>query len=178
MEYNSFVALMQKLLAGVPADIDEEEAEISGGEIEEAVQRIQAKVEKDLKSKETKIKAEIDSFMSILQKTADNPSVFESKIEFKFSNELKHEGIGLVSETIVKSNEGYNYRFALMEPSVQERGNRACKASFKIKESSSNWLGVGLCYKNSVIANNYIFNLSLGHGAYMISSNAGKATLT
>jgi hypothetical protein len=42
---------MQKLLAGVPLDAEEEENEISGSEIENAVSSIQKKVEKDLKTK-------------------------------------------------------------------------------------------------------------------------------
>lgn len=62
-----------------------------------------------------------------------------------------------------------------MEPSLQERGNRACKVAFKIKENSSNWLAVGVCYKNAVANSSYTFNYStLGHGAYMVSSNGGK----
>lgn len=57
--------------------------------------------------------------MTILQKTADNPSIFDTKIEFKFSNELKHTGISVVSDSLVKSTEGYNYHFGLIEPSIQ-----------------------------------------------------------
>jgi len=62
-----------------------------------------------------------------------------------------------------------------LEPSLQERGNKACKVAFKIKENSSNWLAVGVCYKNSVANNSYTFNYSsLGHGAYLVSSNGGS----
>jgi len=57
MQYEAFVALMQKLLAGVPLDPEEEEPEVSGSEIEQAVAAIQVKVEKDLKAKEIKIRA-------------------------------------------------------------------------------------------------------------------------
>jgi hypothetical protein len=56
LKYDVFVSLMQKLLAGVPLEPDEEDSDISGSEIEQAVQRIQAKVEKDLKAKEAKIR--------------------------------------------------------------------------------------------------------------------------
>jgi hypothetical protein len=52
MEYDNFIHLMQKLLAGVPINLEEEEVEVSGKEIEDAVVRIQTKVEKDLKIKE------------------------------------------------------------------------------------------------------------------------------
>ena len=43
-----------------------------------------------------------------------------------------------------------------------------------MKENSSNWLAVGICYKNAVAESNYNFNYStLGHGAYLVSCNAG-----
>lgn len=67
---------MKKLLAGVPLEPEEEEAEISGSEIEQAVTSIQVKVEKDLKVKEGKIRAEIEAFNKVLQKTAENPNLF------------------------------------------------------------------------------------------------------
>ena len=50
-EYDVFVSLMQKLLAGVPMQPEDEEGEVSGSEIESAVNSIQLKVEKDLKAK-------------------------------------------------------------------------------------------------------------------------------
>ena len=70
MEYEAFVALMQKLLAGVPLEPEEEEGECSGSDIEQAVASIQTKVEKDLKAKEAKIRSEIEAFRKVLQKTA------------------------------------------------------------------------------------------------------------
>lgn len=70
MEYEAFVALMQKLLAGVPLDSEEDEGEVSGSDIEQAVTSIQTKVEKDLKVKEGKIREEIEAFRKILKKTA------------------------------------------------------------------------------------------------------------
>ena len=116
--------------------------------------------------------------MQTLQKTADNPSIFDSKIEFKFSPELKHNGITVVNDTTIKSSEAYNYHFCLMEPSIQEKGNRPFRVAFKVVENSSNWLGMGICYKNTIIANNYTFNYSsLGHGGYLISSNGGTPSL-
>jgi hypothetical protein len=174
-DYDVFVSLMQKLIAGVPIEPEDEEGEVSGVDIETAVNAIQAKVEKDLKLKEANIRAEIDGFLKSLQKTADKPSIFDSKIDFKFSGELKHTGITLVSDTTIKSAEGYNYHFGLLEPSLQDKGNKACKVAFKIKENSSNWLAIGACYKNAIAASNYTFNYSnLGHGAYLVSSNGGS----
>ncbi len=61
-----------------------------------------------------------------------------------------------------------------MEPSITDKGARNIKVSFVIKENTSNWVAVGLCYKNIVKANNFQFNYStLGHGGYLISSNGG-----
>lgn len=81
----------------------------------------------------------------------------------------------MVSEKVIKSSEGYNYHFGLLEPSLEEKGKKGCTLAFKINENTSNWLAVGVCYKNIVQANNYQFNYSnLGHGAYLVSSNAGN----
>ena len=47
--------------------------------------------------------------------------------------------------------------------------------SFKVKESNSNWVAVGMCHKNIVKSKNYGFNFSsIGHGAYMVSANGGS----
>ena len=113
--------------------------------------------------------------MACLQKTVDNPSIFDRKIEFKFSGELKHNGVELISENVIKSTEAYNYHFGLMEPSIMEKGNKPQSVAFKVRENNSNWLAVGLCHKNIVQSNNYQFSYStLGHGGYMISSNGGN----
>jgi hypothetical protein len=73
----------------------------------------------NLKEKETKIRAEVQSFTKFLQKTAENPSIFDASIKFRFSNLLKHEGITVVSENLLKSTQGYKYTFGLLEPSLQ-----------------------------------------------------------
>ena len=47
--------------------------------------------------------------------------------------------------------------------------------AFKIKETSSNWLAFGVCHKNIVASKNFSFAFnSVGHGAYLISSNGGS----
>lgn len=34
------------------------------------------------------------------------------------------------------------------------------------------WIGIGVCLRNKIVANNYKFTYeSLGHGSYMLSSN-------
>jgi hypothetical protein len=55
-----------------------------------------------------------------------------------------------------------------------ESGPTIKKLAFKIKESSSNWVAVGMCHPKVVTSKNYGFNFStIGHGAYMISANGG-----
>lgn len=106
---------------------------------------------------------------------ASKPSLFDSKKEFKFSPEFKHSGISVLNDSSIKSTEGYSYRFALMEPALTANGNKPVKVAFKVKENHSNWLAVGICYKNLVSESNYNFNYStLGHGAYLVSCNAGS----
>jgi hypothetical protein len=108
-----------------------------------------------------------------LQNISTNPSIFDNKIDFKFSSEFKHTGVTLVSDKIIKSSEAYNYHFGLLEPSV-DKSPSGCTVAFKINQNSSNWLGVGMVYKKIAEQNSYQFNYSsLGHGAYMVSCNGG-----
>lgn len=70
-----------------------------------------------------------------------------------------------------------------MEPAISMDSKTTF--GFKMKEGAITWLAVGMCQKNKIISNNYgfpysnlgninlYFILILGHGAYMISSNAG-----
>lgn len=141
---------MKKILAGVPIETKEEDEEISGKDIQASIESITKKMEKDLSVKSETVKKQLDSFMSSLQQTMDCPSIFDTGVEFKYSSELKHAGIELVSESVVKSIEAYNYHFCLLEPSLQVKSNKAQKVAFKIKENTSNWLGVGVCYKKVV----------------------------
>ena len=87
---------------------------------------------------------------------------------------MKHNGVQVASDTLIKSVEGSNYHFGLMEPSLNDKGSRNVEVAFLIKENSLNWVAVGLCHKSVVLTNNYQFNYStLGHGGYLISSNGG-----
>lgn len=88
---------------------------------------------------------------------------------------MKHTGVQLVSDTVIKSIEGYNYHFGLMEPCINEKGSKPISVQFSIKENTSNWVAIGMCHKNIVQTNSYQFNYStLGHGGYLISSNGGS----
>jgi hypothetical protein len=41
--------------------------------------------------------------------------------------------------------------------------------------NASNWIAVGMCHLKTIEVNKYAFGFSsVGHGAYMVSSNGGK----
>lgn len=93
---------------------------------------------------------------------------------YKFTEETKHADIKLISENAVKAYKNSGYKFAIMEPGV-EGGKGSKKFAFKIRESSSNWLAIGVCHKKVIQSKAYGFVFgSVGHGAYMISSNGGS----
>jgi hypothetical protein len=60
-----------------------------------------------------------------------------------------------------------------MDPHL-ESGSGVKRLAFKIKESASNWVAVGMCHPKLVASKNYGFSFSsIGHGAYMVSANGG-----
>ena len=61
----------------------------------------------------------LNEYLKDLQKVAGNPSIFDGKINFKFSTELKHVGVNVASDKIIKSSEAYNYHLGLLEPSLE-----------------------------------------------------------
>ena len=93
-------------------------------------------------------------------------------IKFTFG-EKRHMDIEVVDGITVRSNKNSGYKFALMDPSAEEKGGPR-SFSFKINECVSNWIGVGLCHSKVVASKGYGFSFgSIGHGGYMISSNGG-----
>lgn len=91
---------------------------------------------------------------------------------FKFSTTLKDPNINIVSENVVKSINNTGYKFILMDPPIETAG--ITKIAFRIKESSSNWVAVGVCHPKIIAEKNFGFNSSnIGHGAYMVSANGG-----
>ena len=95
------------------------------------------------------------------------------KANFKFSTILKHNDVKFLGEYNIKSGNSSGYKFAVMEPSL-EKGSKVKIFSFKIKNSTSNWVAIGMCHHSLVAAKNYVFNFSsIGHGGYLISANGG-----
>jgi hypothetical protein len=108
-----------------------------------------------------------------LQDTIKGANIWK-QYSFKFLPLYKHPDIKIVQDNIVKSSNSSGYKFAIMDPHI-ETGLGIKNFGFKVKESSSNWVAVGMCHKNIVASKSYGFNFSsIGHGAYMVSANGGS----
>jgi hypothetical protein len=95
-------------------------------------------------------------------------------MNYKFSPTLKHNDVKIIADTTVKSMMNSGYKFAIMEPNL-EKGSKIKTFTYKIKESTSNWVAIGMCHKKVVQSKNYGFNFgAIGHGGYMISANGGS----
>lgn len=96
------------------------------------------------------------------------------KAAFKFSATFKHNDVKIVNDQTVKSQISAGYKFAIMESEI-EKGAKIKTFAFKVNQCTSNWVAVGMCHKDIVVAKNYGFNFSsIGHGGYMISANGGS----
>lgn len=77
----------------------------------------------------------------------------------------KHEDI-VISDLTTAKNTASDNKFALIDPAL---GSESRIFEFKIKKCQ--WIGLGVCHRNIVADKSYSWNVSLGHGAYMISSD-------
>ena len=58
-----------------------------------------------------------------------------------------------------------------MEPGI-EKGNSIKDFAFRIKQSLSHWVAVGMCHKNIVSSKSFEFcSNANGHGAYLLNAN-------
>ena len=61
-----------------------------------------------------------------------------------------------------------------MDQSIEKNSGISIIA-FQVKQSTSNWVAIGLCHKNVVVSKSYAFTSSpIGHGSYLISANGGS----
>lgn len=87
---------------------------------------------------------------------------------------MKHPDIKILDNNVVKAINSSGYKFIIMTPHF-ETGSGTKKIAFRIKESLSNWVAVGMCHPKIVASKNYGFSFSsIGHGAYMVSANGGS----
>ncbi|CAK62454.1 unnamed protein product (macronuclear) [Paramecium tetraurelia] len=115
------------------------------------------------------IQQQIDLLQSKTQAT-----IFQKSYLFQFLPNNKHPQVDIIQPKIVKaSNSNHGYKFAVMTPSLDK--NQTTVFGFKLNfVHQSNWIAVGVCDLSIVQSKQFGFAFqSLGHGAYMVSSNGG-----
>ncbi|CAD8185112.1 unnamed protein product [Paramecium octaurelia] len=98
------------------------------------------------------------------------PPQTQNSPNFIFSTARKSPSITITEQKNAHqtATQQYDNRFILIEPRIM----RSCKIAIKITYLA-NWIGIGIAYKNVLSSKNMQFDYSnLGHGSYMISSNA------
>ncbi|KRW99195.1 hypothetical protein PPERSA_07438 [Pseudocohnilembus persalinus] len=109
----------------------------------------------------------------LIATTSKQNSQNQEEVNFLF-DKLKHAKIQVISDVQVKSLD-ISYKMALLEPKLDL--SKSCKFGFKIIKNPQNYLAVGICDKNVVEKNKFIFRASPNnHGCYMVASN--KQTLS
>ena len=141
----------------------------------------------NLSTMNTTVKKSLEEFQQQIAIKA-RIDLFMSHIYFSFSHQYKHANVTVAAPNLVKVSTGASgYKFAVMTPSLDGL-SKPIKFGFKMKVfiilhrkevHQSNWLAIGMCHLDTIIAKNYTFSFStLGHGAYMISSNGGSWSTT
>jgi hypothetical protein len=71
--------------------------------VQQAITSLKNKLEGEFDKKTEAIISDLKKYLELLQKTSENPYLFGGKVDFKFSAELHHSGVSVVSDTIIKS---------------------------------------------------------------------------
>jgi hypothetical protein len=167
-EYAQAVKRVSRLV-GVKSD----EGELSEADIMSSLTVSNDEVRKNLVNNMEDINKKTNLYLKELQDSVKATSIWKQSA-FKFNPLFKHPDIKILQDAVVKSSNSSGYKFAVMDPHL-ESGPPVKGFGFKIKESSSNWVAVGMCHKGVVAGKNYSFNFSaIGHGAYMVSANGGS----
>ncbi|CAD8057396.1 unnamed protein product [Paramecium primaurelia] len=98
------------------------------------------------------------------------PILAQNSTNFTFSSVIKSPSIVITEQKNAHqtANQNSENRFILIEPQIVE----SCKIAIKIS-NLTNFIGIGIAYKNVLLGKNMKFDhQNLGHGSYMISSNA------
>ena len=169
---DDFKSSVKKLVSMIPSK-DEEIVDLTEEELIDSInssnEEIMTAVNKNIEEVQKKLK----EYSTALNKMINSKNIW-TKAFYKFSSTMKHNDVKLVSDYCVKSTNSSGYKFAIMEPSL-EKGSKVKTFSFKVKESTSNWVAVGMCHHKLVANKNYAFNFSnLGHGGYLVSANGGS----
>ncbi|KRX01327.1 UBA-like protein [Pseudocohnilembus persalinus] len=90
--------------------------------------------------------------------------------EHSFSPNLKHRNLKITNKCTIKSEGPNGYKFGLLEKPLTGKK----KWAFKMLEGTFKWVAIGICHIQTIKEKNFIFEpMNIGHGAYMISQNAG-----
>lgn len=153
--------------------VKSEGGELSEADIMSSLSVSNEEVRKHLVNSMEDISKKSSCYLKELQESVKATSIWKQSA-FKFNPLFKHPDIKILQDAVVKSSNSSGYKFAVMDPHL-ESGPPLKSFAFRIKESSSNWVAVGMCHKNVVAGKNYGFNFSaIGHGAYMVSANGGS----
>lgn len=101
-----------------------------------------------------------DENLSALKYTLTKPQT-DFVASYKFSTTLKSKSIAVFKKSLgARQNETNNgdLRFALIEPSLPM--SRSSKISFTIQKCV-NWIGVGICLKDTVVEKGYKFTCNV-----------------
>ncbi len=99
------------------------------------------------------------------------PELLVEDRPFLFSESLHHPMISFEGTTKIRSISGYQYQYALLEPSLELMID-TFEVTFKSSELNSVWLAVGLCYREVVEGKNFMFDSSeSSHGAFLLCNS-------
>jgi hypothetical protein len=146
--------------------------DLTEGDLIYSLKNSTSEVDSMIKKNMEEMNSKLLSYNDSLKELVNNMNIWK-KAHLKFSTTYKHPDVKVITDHLVKATNNSGYKFVVMEPSIDKGDIKSF--AFKIKESSSNWIAVGVCHRNVVSSKNYGFNFgSVGHGAYMISANGGS----
>jgi hypothetical protein len=164
---------LKKLVSVIPGQAQQMHSCISEEELIASLEGSSLDIRKSIGASMTEANRRLGEHQQGLLALINNLSIWNPP-RYRFTEELKHQDIKLVSEHAVRAVKSAGYKFAIMEPGV-ESGKSSKRFAFRVRESNSNWLAIGVCHKKVVQGKNYGFVFgSIGHGAYMVSSNGGS----
>lgn len=71
--------------------------------IETSIVSVQNTLSKKFEQKTKSVMEAFEKYQSLLEKATQNNAMFNVKVDYSFTKELKHEGVTVVSPKIVKS---------------------------------------------------------------------------
>jgi len=152
----------------VATETEDEEESLDQKSLIEGVSSVTKQLKETVNDTNKKINDTYQEQLDTVTGMINDHGLWKTSQKFEFSNTLKHPNVQIVNPKLCKAGGTVaNYKFCLLEPSLQAKGNKKHTFAFKMKVvNSSNWIAVGMCHKNIIVQKNYNFTFSsLGHGA-------------